>query len=86
MGTGGCVKKSREADQTEDKNEGWRIKDWAVCMCERARARVCVVRGVCVQPSVSNVSERGAFLMKHVSWSDNYTSRKQGHLQSMCET
>lgn len=47
---------------------------------------VCAVTGACVQPSVSNVSERGALLMKHFSRSDNYTSRKQGHLQSTCET
>lgn len=53
-----------------------------LCACACVRA----VQGVCVQPSVSNVSERGAFLMKHFSRSDNYTSRKQGHLQSMCET
>lgn len=61
-----------------------------MCVCVRALVcvRVCVptVQGVCVQPSVSNVSERGALLMKHFSQSDNYTSRKQGHLQSMCET
>lgn len=47
-----------------------------VCVCVHAHVRVRVVQGVCVQPSVSNVSERGAFLMKHFSRSDNYSSRK----------
>ena len=65
-----------------------------VCVCVRCVCVCVCVQGVCVcvsrvsvsQPSVSNVSERGAFLMKHFWRSDNYTSRKLGHLQSMCET